>query len=158
MRKSNFPLQYGIFLASAFAVVQLIGCSAKVEVKSQPSPGASAVVASSPTIPTKDESDNKFSVEDRLSAILRTDSDLIQVCYDPEDVNDEKGVLTHMLGYLIKHRSATVEGQDLGEGWRYIDKVSFSVTAAGKVYAARPNYLEYEPQYPDVAGLQCKQQ
>lgn len=133
----------------------LNGCSAKVEVKSTPAVAASApeVVASAPTV----DKDEKIPVDERLNAILRTDSDLVQVCYDPEDVMVD-GKSQHMLGFLIKHRSVMVDGQDLGEGWRYIDKVPFSQTAAGKWYSERANYMEYNPQYPDVTGLTCKAQ
>ena len=91
----------------------------------------------------------------KLSAILRTDTDIIQVCYDPEQ-ND--GSMTE--GYLIKHQTTTEENpnDNLGLGWRWVINVQFSKTVAGTYYTERVDYRRFNPQYPDVTGMQCKQQ
>lgn len=120
------------------------GCSAKVEVKSSPTVAASApdVVASAP------DPEPPIPMDDKLAAILRVSERLTTVCFN--------GFVDGKETFFLKYKPA--EGDSFGDGWVYIDDQTFLHTVVGKIYTQAPNREHYNATYPDVTGLQCKQQ
>ncbi len=125
-------------------IVILAGCSAKVEVKSTPTPAASAVevAASAP------DTEPPIPLDDKLAAILRVSDRLSAVCFNGTE--DGKEI------FFLKYKPA--EGDSYGDGWVYVDDQKFLRTTVGKIYTQAPNREHYNAIYPDVTGLQCKQQ
>jgi hypothetical protein len=120
------------------------GCSAKVEVKSTP------VAASAPEVTASAPSpEPAVPVQDMLGAILRVSDRISQACYDGKT---ESGNLI----FFIQYKPSPDD--DFGTGWRQVDSIKFLQTDAGKYYIQAPDREEYGAVYPDVTGLQCKQQ
>ena len=115
--------------------------SAKVDIKSEPA--ASAPAASAP------EPAPVIPIQEALSSILRVSDRIMQVCYNGKN---EKGALI----FLIQYKPSPDD--DFGMGWRFVDDMEFFQTNAGKWYTQAPNREEYDAVYPDITGLQCKQQ
>lgn len=146
---SKLNIAFGITGLVGFSAIVtslfMVGCSAKVEVKSTQAVAASApeVVASAP------EPEPVVPMQDMLGAILRVSDRIAQVCYDGKT---DKGQMI----FFIQYKPSPDD--DFGIGWRQVDSITFLQTDAGKYYVQAPNREEYGAVYPDVTGLQCKQQ
>ena len=136
----------GILALAGFTIlpisILIVACSAKVDIKSEPA-AASAPAASAP------EPASVIPIQEALSSILRVSDRIMQVCYNGKN---EKGALI----FLIQYKPSPDD--DFGMGWRFVDDMEFFQTDAGKWYTQAPNREEYNAVYPDITGLQCKQQ
>jgi hypothetical protein len=126
---------------SLIASLLMAGCSAKVDIKSTDTAVSAAASAAVP--------DPEVPIPEALSSILRVSDRIIQVCYNGKN---DKGRFIFLLQYKPS------ADDDFGVGWRYVDDQTFLQTDAGKWYTQAPNRAEYNAVYPDVTGLQCKQQ
>ena len=131
----------GILALAGFTIlpisILIVTYSAKVDIKSEPA--AASAPEPAPVIP----------IQEALSSILRVSDRIMQVCYNGKN---EKGALI----FLIQYKPSPDD--DFGMGWRFVDDMEFFQTNAGKWYTQAPNREEYDAVYPDITGLQCKQQ
>jgi len=138
-------------ISAVVAGIALVaGCSAKVDVKSTDAAASAAQAASVAASAVEIEKPSVIPVDDRLAAILRTSDRLQQVCYGGSDENPHREI------FYIKY--ATRPDDNIGDGWIFIDDQSFSPAPNGKWWTETPNIAKYSHIYPDVTGLQCKQQ
>lgn len=117
------------------AAAGLTACSKKVE-----NPPDKAVVSPA-QVPTVNES---------FSAMLRGHPNSIKICYD-ESYN---GFYLYY-GELLK---AGEPDDNKHHGWLFIQDVKFYITSAGSWFIAKQANDKYVQIYPDVIGLQCKDQ
>jgi hypothetical protein len=129
-----------LLLLLAVATAALVGCEAKVNIKSTPEvpPPAPVLAASAPeqTSPT---------VEQALDTVARAHPRSKKICYE-----------TKHDAYFIYYVEPPKEEGDLN-GWYYIDKIGFYPSSNGTYFIQEQAIDKYIKTYPDVTNLPCKE-